>query len=62
MTSNYNEEDVEDQQTITEDNPIYNQLWQDALDFDEEVQRILQEHSMPINDDELEHTEEDDIE
>ena len=58
MASNYNEEDVEDQQTIPEDNSTYNQLWQDALDVDEEVQRILQEHSMPINHDELEHAEE----
>ena len=58
MASNYNEEDVEEQQTIPDDNSTYNQLWQDALDIDEEVQRILQEHSMPINDDELEHAEE----
>ena len=41
MASNYNEEDVEDQQTIPEDNSTYNQLWQDTLDVDEEVQRIL---------------------
>nr|CAH0101872.1 unnamed protein product [Daphnia galeata] len=58
MASNYNEEDVEEQQTIPDDNSTYNQLWQDALDIDEEVQRILQEHSMPINDDELENAEE----
>ncbi len=57
MASNYNEEDKEGQQTIP-DNSVYNQLWQEALDVDEEVQRILQEHALPINDDELEHAEE----
>ena len=43
MTSNYNEdeEDVEEQRTIPDDNSTYNQLWQDTLDVDEEVQRIL---------------------
>lgn len=58
MASNYNEED-EQQTIITPDNPsAYDQLWQDALDVDDEVQRILQDHAMPINDDELEHAEE----
>ncbi len=57
MASNYNEEDEEGQEIIP-DNSAYNQLWQEALDVDEEVQRILQEHALPINDDELEHAEE----
>lgn len=58
MASNYNEEDEEGQE-IVPDNSANNQLWQEALDVDEEVQwRILQEHAMPINDDELEHAEE----
>jgi rRNA-processing protein FCF1 len=57
MASNFNEEDEEGQQVVP-DNSAYNQLWQEALDVDEEVQRILRDHAMPINDDELEHPEE----
>ncbi|EFX63037.1 hypothetical protein DAPPUDRAFT_336028, partial [Daphnia pulex] len=57
MASIYNEEDEEGQEIIP-DNSAYNQLWQRALDVEEVVQRILQEHALPINDDELEHAEE----
>lgn len=57
MASIYNEEDEEGQEIIP-DNSAYNQLWQRALDIEEVVQRILQEHALPINDDELEHVDE----
>ena len=52
MASNYNPED-EDVQLPILDNSTYNQLWQEALDVDDEVQRILHDHGIPINDDEL---------
>ena len=57
MASNYNEDGEEAMQTVP-DNLTYTQLWQEAQDVDDEVQRILREHAMPINDDELEHAEE----
>ncbi|EFX82091.1 hypothetical protein DAPPUDRAFT_316637 [Daphnia pulex] len=39
MASNYNEEDEEGQEIIP-DNTAYNQLWQEALDVDEEAEKV----------------------
>ncbi|KZS16684.1 Uncharacterized protein APZ42_017316 [Daphnia magna] len=56
MASNWNEEDEQAEVVINPetDTSAYNQLWQEALEVDDEVMRILQEHGEQVIDDETE--------
>lgn len=50
MASNWTAEEEEPQQLLTDSNPAdYNQLWKEAQDVDEEVQRILLEHGANVD-------------
>lgn len=52
MASNWNEEDEASVVINPEtDDLTYNELWQDALEVDDEVMRILHEHGEQMADD-----------
>lgn len=50
MASNWPEEneDVNQQESIETETSTYDQLWKEALDVDDEVQRILREHAITV--------------
>lgn len=56
MASNWNEEDEQAEVVINPetDTSAYNQLWQEALEVDDEVMRILREHGEQVINDETE--------
>lgn len=50
MASNWIEEEDGEPQQLTETDPAdYDQLWKQALDVDDEVQRILLDHGLNVD-------------